>query len=442
MTTIILRITNTTPTNIINFMTFKKSNIVDVAIIGGGASGMAAAITAAKISIIKNNKTKIAIYESSEKIGKSILKTGNGRCNFSNYFINENKGSLYNNKKFCNTVFNSCDEVVNKNKIFGSNEEISAPMQMFEDLGLACYCDDEGKMFPYTNKASSVVDVLKYEINDLEIDVYNNSKFINLKKEKNSNFYKLFFEEEKIVYAKKIIFAVGHEKLSNKLFFKNSVSFNKILGPIKTDTKYLRNLDGIKVHVKASIYNSEENELSSETGELLFRKYGISGICVFNLSRFLFGKNQKIEIDFAPEDEFDNLLTTIKFRYNKFKMNNNIISAERLFAGMILPQIIKNLCDFAKVDKNNVKNENLKTLCSAIKSFKLKAYGIADEKQCQVCRGGIKTSALDQATMALKECSDIYFVGEAVDVDGPCGGYNLHWAWASGILAGASSIIV
>lgn len=415
---------------------------IDIAIIGGGAAGLSAGIAAAKLSKIKNYSTRIEIFEAQNKIGKSILKTGNGRCNFSNYFIDETKGSLYNNPKFCNIIMDNSLKISNTYKLFGDNKEISAAMQMFDNLGLSCYYDENGKLFPYTNKASSVVDVLRFELDDLKVKISCNKKLKDVVWNKDNKNYSLIFESGKQITCKKIIFTIGSEKLSNKILKNDFVPYKKVLGPIKTDTKFIKNLDGVKAHVKASLLDHQNKEITNEIGEILFRKYGVSGICVFNLSRFLNGKKQTIQIDFAPEDSYEDLFNLVKSRFYKLGKNTkNKISAERLFAGMILPEIINNICNYAKVDKLNIKKENLKNICNTIKCFKLGVLSIGDEKQCQVSRGGIKTSALDFKTLALNNEPNIYFAGEVVDVDGPCGGYNLHWAWTSGILAGASSII-
>ena len=154
----------------------KNNSQIDIAIIGGGAAGLSAGIAAAKLSKIKNNTKQIEIFEAQNKIGKSILKTGNGRCNFSNYFIDETKGNLYNNPNFCNKIMESSLKIANCYKLFGENKEISAAMQMFDNLGLSCYYDEDGKLFPYTNKASSVVDVLRFELEDLKVKISCNKK--------------------------------------------------------------------------------------------------------------------------------------------------------------------------------------------------------------------------------------------------------------------------
>lgn len=408
---------------------FRNSSI-DLAVIGGGPAGLAAAISAAKLSKANNKNIQINIYESENKLGKTILKTGNGRCNFSNYFIEENKGNLYNNAKFVNKVIDSCEQIT-KNKIYkieNNDEEVSAPLRMFEDLGLSCYYDDEGRLFPYTNKASSVVDVLRYEVEDLQIKTKCNQKLKSINFNEKYETFEIGFVSGEKISAKKVIVSSGILNFDNKLIKKSLIPYKYVLGPIKTDTKFINNLDGVKAHVKCTIFDGNK-EQSFEIGEVLFRKYGLSGICIFNLSRFLNNSKQKIRIDFAPEDELKDLVNLVKKRYKKIKRNNEKnINFERLFAGMVLPKIIKSICKYTKVKENDVNAQNIEKICFALKHFDLNGIGIVDEKQCQVKRGGIDTSSLNPFTLEYKFMPGLYFAGEIVDVDGPCGGYNLYWA--------------
>lgn len=416
-------------------------SVYDISIIGAGPSGLAAAITIAKINRKFNKNISIAIFELNDKIGQSILKTGNGRCNFSNLNIDDEGIKTYYNAEFCNDVFSTCQDKVEKIKVFDYNQEIitNPTLQLFEDLGLACYAEEDGKLFPYTNKASSVVDVLRYAVEDLNIDVYTNYKLINYLYNKKENLYYLKFNNNKKFNTKKLIISSGLVNFNKQEINKNINKIKKVLGPIKTETKFIKSLDGVRVHAGCSLV-SDNKETVYEVGEVLFRKYGLSGICIFNLSRYLENLNKLyIKIDFAPEDDKTNLLTLINNRYDKFKKFNQKISGQRLLAGLMLPSVANALCSYADIDFNNIDKKDIKKLCEAIKNFKLKVEDIGDAKQCQVSRGGIKVSLLNSNTLALKQDNNLFFTGEIIDVDGPCGGYNLHWAWTSGILAGISA---
>lgn len=422
-------------------MVIEKNNYFDIAIIGGGPSGLSAAISAYRYCIKNNLNLKIAIFEAQEYLGKTILKTGNGRCNFSNLYIDEDGVKQYRNYKFCSQVFNNCDSLVFDNLLFGSQpeENMSSALQMFEDLGLACYADQYGGLFPYTNKASSVVDVLTYAIKFSNIKVNKNYKLINIKFDENYKKYTLKFENGKQVTTRKIIFCNGKSILNIKKLKEDIVPIKKVLGPIKANNEFTKKLDGIKVHAGCSVVDCNGKTENTQIGELLFRKYGLSGICIFNLSRFIDSKqDQKIVIDFAPEDSLEDLLNIIFNRYNKL-IRTSKVSAKYLFAGMLLPKIVEVLCDCSHIDGNEISKQEVKTLCKTLKNFTVDIDDIYYEKQCQIARGGIKIDCINAKTMHHKKLKNIYFAGEAVDVDGPCGGYNLHWAWTSGILAGISS---
>ncbi|MDO5328736.1 MAG: FAD-dependent oxidoreductase [Coriobacteriia bacterium] len=359
----------------------------DIAIIGGGASGLAAAIVAVE------RGRNVTIFESDDDIGHSILKTGNGRCNYSKLNINSNK---YYNNKFVEKVFSQV-----------SPKDV---WKFFEDLGLLTYIDDEGRMFPYTKKASTIVDILKTRIQSLNINVITKTQINNL-------------EEIKGKFNKVIICCGKHlDKLAN------DVHFQKLLCPIMTEEKQTKKLDGIKVQAKCSLVNSNNNVITSETGEILFREYGLSGICIFNLSRYV-EKNQKIEIDFFPHDTKKELITLLQ---NKFKtFNQKEVLTSHLLNGILLPKISNTI-----FNNKTTKFNEISSTINKLKKYQLTVKALNPESQYQICRGGIKPALISHKTLKFKE--NIYVTGEAIDVDGPCGGYNLHWAWTTGILAGKS----
>lgn len=434
-------------------------DVIDIAIIGAGAAGLASAVTSSKAAISKNKNLTIAIFEKDNQIGKSILKTGNGRCNFSNYYAYKNNGKEYNNPKICKSVFDSCKNKVNNINVFDFEEdcELKVPTyNMFEYLGLACTIDDEGRMYPYTGKAISVVDVFEYALNDLKVKQFLNHEMTKINPDQEKSFYNLYFSNGKTYRAKKIIITTGG--IDNKFgLLRNSLTkINKALGPIKTNIEYLKSLDGTRAHVGCTLKNLEDNitnqdkksnnktlnyyTVHQETGEILFRKYGVSGICVFNVSRFLDEKkSQVLEIDFAPDDSFEELYETLVKRYNLYNFDNHI-SAERLLSGMLLKNIVNSICKYAKLDTNNIIFEDLYNLAFAIKYFVLKIKGIWDKNMCQITQGGINCNEINTNSMELNNSKNIYLAGEMLDIDGPCGGFNLHWAWTSGILAGISAI--
>ena len=187
-----------------------------------------------------------------------------------------------------------------------------AAFNMFEDLGLSCQIDAEGKIFPFTGKASSVVDVLRFAIEALNVQVFTNHKCINFNEDKSGHF-EIDFEGDKSYFSKTLIVTAGSNLIKNSGKNIRFNEFKKVLGPIKTDTKHISNLDGIRVLAKVSICDRHSVVCSEEFGEILFRKYGVSGICIFNLSRFVKeNEEQYISIDFSPETNVDELSKILK----------------------------------------------------------------------------------------------------------------------------------
>lgn len=414
---------------------------LDIAIIGGGPAGLSAAVTAAKKAKAKNQKIKIAIFEEKDDIGKSILATGNGRCNFSNYYAEKNNAKQYFNSRFVNKVFSSVNTKLADYGLFFDDEEAqtdSAVYQMFDYLSMSCHINEDGWMFPFTKKASTVVSVFKYELKDLNVKIYTGYK-LNKFQKNNDNSFLLYFDDKTQIKSKKVILCAGGNKVFNDLglLYKPEI---KILGPIKTDVKYLKALDGIRVTAKATLKDSNQNILHQEEGEILFRKYGLSGIVIFNLSRFLYDANLYISIDFCPENTKEELYSLIMDMYEKKSENKDYIDAKRLLSGMMLPEIIDNICDYANIKDRKIQVYNVMELTEAIKDFQIKVKGLQDKKQCQVSRGGVSLECLDAGSLQCCKQKGLYCAGEILDVDGPCGGFNLHWAWSSGILAGFSAV--
>lgn len=419
----------------------KQKIIYDLLIVGGGASGLSAAVSSNLLSKQKNKKLNIAIVESSDKIGKSILKTGNGRCNFSNTNITIENSSEYFNKKFVKKVFQTTEQVVDKYKIFKSldnNNECMAALKMFEKLGLIWQTDKENRLYPYTNKATTVVDIFRYSLSKSAVKIIRNFRFENIIYR--NNCFIVSSSNTKKLIAKKVIICCG-KSLNNTILWKeNFIKFQPILGPIETDNKYTKSLDGIRSQICCTLYEKNKKKIASEKGEILFRKYGVSGICIFNLSRFVKkNMNQILGIDFFPKISTSKILSILNKRFTEYSPNRKTISIEVLFAGILLPQISKVLGKKLGLDLNQIWQKDIESIVAEAKNFTLRAKKITNEKFCQGARGGIDVNSLNE-NLSYKLNNNLYFAGEAIDVDGPCGGYNLHWAWTSGILSGISAI--
>ena len=414
----------------------------DLVIVGGGASGLAAAISAKFTSLKLNKSYKIAILEKSKKLGNSILKTGNGRCNFSNINISSENTKDYNNPNFVKSIFDVADYKTKKYELFENNERLNATLKMFNYLGLACSIENEGRMYPYTNKSETIVNLLTQEINLLNIDTYLEYEVDHIEKCPSTRYFNIISSSDSTsINSKKIIFSANNRSILPKTFSNDIIPIKNILGPLKTNKSLVSKFDGIRAHAGVSLYSSKNTLLHREIGEILFRKYGVSGICIFNLSRFV-AKNAKHQllIDFFPEQSEKQLLFILNEKFNKLANFSNTIDIRFLLSGLILPQVSKFLFLDIVANISSVKKEDLKKIVFRLKNFKLKVEGIKDPKLCQIKRGGINVDLLDSKSLSHNYDNDFYFSGEIIDVDGPCGGYNLHWAWTSGILSGISAI--
>ncbi len=216
--------------------------------------------------------------------------------------------------------------------------------------------------------------------------------------------------------------------------------FAPVLGPLKTDTTLIRALDNIRVKCRVTLMRDGEFE-AEEQGELLFRKYGVSGICVFDLSSVA-EPGDVLEIDFLPDEKEEKIANLLASRRRRLLAYEPEARMQDLFRGLLLPSVAEAVCAAAEVDAaakaQSLTKAQKDAFARALKHFPLTVEGIADPAQCQVHRGGVDGYELS-SEMEYATHPGLYFAGEAVDVDGPCGGYNLHWAWASGLVAGSAA---
>ena len=374
-----------------------------IAIIGGGASGLVAAIKSA-------GKGEVVLFEKDDRIGKKILQTGNGRCNFCNKNLSPQK---YNNPKFVERVFSKVglDDILN----------------FFKNLGLCYYWDEEGRMYPTSNLASSVLDVLRYECQRVGVVIKTNSPVLNIKIRDGK------FEIQNEIFDKVVI---SSGNVPNEFLDKLGISSTEKrqgLCSLKTPKEEISGLAGIRAKVEIKIKNEEG--FYKEIGELQFKPDGIGGICVFDVSSIISRKNIKnpvVFVDFAPFFENSELKNELNRRLSKQKDE----PVENIFVGMfhrLLGSMLLKRCGISSSTIcKNLKNEDVDNLVETIKNCPFHIQGTLGEGQVRV--GGISLDEVDENLMS-KKYPNLFFVGECFDVDGLCGGYNLAWAWASAILA-------
>lgn len=392
----------------------------DIAIIGGGASGLAAAISASKA----NPGSRIVILERLSRVGKKILATGNGRCNFSNTNINTTN------------YHGSCKQLYDSIKDFNCQ-------LFFRDLGLLSYSDDEFRVYPLNNNASSVLDALRLEITKLGIDVICDFNVTEIKKEKK---YHIFSANNTITASSLIIAGGGMSQASLgsdgsmlRILRKLGISISPlspVLTAFKVNPECVRSLKGIRTNAVVTLY-SDGKKLGSEAGEVQFTDASISGICIFNLSCLAAGKEKlTIAVDMIPDYNFNDLKELLL----NIKEIRKDASLEDFLSGILNKRIgmniIKTVTNHALTEKTGVLSaKEIISITSMIKNYVFEVTGLAGFEKSQVTAGGVSFSEVD-SSMRLKKYKGMYLCGEILDITGDCGGYNLHFAFGSGVLAG------
>ena len=356
-------------------------------IIGGGASGLMLA------SILKKQNTnlEIEILEKLEHVGKKILMSGNGKCNLSNSHI---LPTSYNNEL---------------------GYEISNNFDVenyFNELGLLTYKDNEGRIYPVSNVANSVLDVLRESIKDIKI--HTSTNVIRVIKENNK--YIITSDKNVKFEADFVAFATGgktYYKENNSYIIASMLSHRIMpLRPTLTSLKVKENLasiENIRAKVKASLI-CDNKIIYQDKGEVLFKKDGLSGIVIFQLSSYIARnpyKKYQIKLDLLPEMSKDKIIEYLN-KYN---------SMTGLFPKMINQYIVK---------QSNNTNESI---AYNIKNLTFTVIETIEFKNAQVTSGGINVNELKD-TLESKFNDNLYFLGEIIDVDGMCGGYNLHFAFS------------
>lgn len=414
-----------------------------LAIIGGGAAGLAAAITAARTLRAQGvvggrpsngNAVDVVIYEADERVGRSILATGNGRCNFSNIRVNP---SVYRNATFVEQAFSALEL---QTASASAEKAARNPVhEFFSGLGLIWREESEGRLYPFANKASSVLDVLRFAAAAEGVCEACCRMVVRVDAPQNTGgHFHLRFADGAIEHARAVIIATGGRALKTLELPRSLVRLQTqpVLGPLRTDTALTKTLNNIRVRCNISLTDACGREKACENGEVLFRDYGVSGIAVFNLSRFA-EAGDILHIDLLPQISYTEIEGFLFVRRKRLMQKGQPPSFEAFLRGMLLPQVARVVlsevgwCPDAMFEK-----EDVSLLARALKELPLVVGGIGDARQCQVMCGGLSTDSFNARTMEARAVSGLYAAGEALDVDAPCGGYNLHWAWASGMAAG------
>ena len=401
-----------------------------VIVIGAGASGLMAAIIAAR------EGAQVTILEAMEKPAKKLLMTGNGRCNLTNLDFSRKDCYRGGNPSFWQQVYAQFDE--------------KKTMAFFEEMGLLLQKRGSG-VYPLTDQASSVVDRLVLEVQKHHIKLKCKEKVQRIKRHPD---HWQVFTETWHYEADTVILACGSRSVPATGSDGSGYELAKLAGhtiiqplpalvPLKCREGFVKKLAGLRTRADITMYITDKNDhrtaVYTESGELQWTEYGISGIVIFQLSRYAAyalqqGSKVRVQIDCLPSVKEETLFELLE----KKILEESITDA---LTGIIPKKMIPVILELCQIKKTSVRPdaEKLQEVCHAIKQLSVSVTGTRSFDQAQVCAGGVSTDEVNPETMESKICHGLYLTGELLDVDGICGGYNLQWAWSTGYVAGIHS---
>ena len=397
-----------------------------VTVIGGGAAGMMAAITSAR------EGARVTILEHKERIGKKILSTGNGRCNFTNTYQTP---ACYrsDNRDFAWNIIQK----------FNVEKTIS----FFKELGIYPK-DRNGYLYPYSDQAAAILEVLQIEVAKLDICVMTEINVLDIQPVKKGI---RITTDKKTITADSVILACGSKAAPMtgsdgsgyqlaKLFGHRIVPVLPALVQLRCAEKFYKSISGVRVQGTVEIY-ADDIFLASDTGEIQLTNYGISGIPVFQVSRYaakaLYQKQSVTAVlNFMPDMNKDEFLSFLQERITLCPHK----TLDEFFTGIFPKKLCELWIRLSRLPKemrvSDLSREQLEKLVLLIQHLRTHITETNAFEQAQICCGGVDTTEINPDTLESNYVSGIYFAGELLDVDGICGGYNLQWAWSSGYVAG------
>lgn len=373
-------------------------NNYDVAVIGGGAAGMACA---AELSV--NGSLKIVLIEAADRLGKKLAITGNGQGNVSNEDMSPDHyhggGKILAEKIACADIYGAGSLF---NCIFTS--------------------DDRGRVYPAGRQASSLVDSLSFTLKERGVDIILSAHVTSVKKA-----YELKLYDGRLISAEYVVLCTGgvaQPVLKNFSPYVLAQNFgHKItelfpsLVQLKTDTRHIKTLKGIRADCRVTASVDGKYEISAR-GDVIFTDYGISGNAVFSVSPVFSDRLGKVKIEFLPDVSVDRIAEDVS---KKSKLGYPV---SELLSGTLHNQIGRAII-------KRVNSSDPLDVAKAVKNFELEVTGTLGFAYAQVTRGGVRVEEVSPDLQS-RIADKLYFAGEVLDVDGDCGGYNLNWAFSSG----------
>ncbi len=386
---------------------------------------MTAAIWAAK------SGNEVLLFERQARVGRKLLATGNGRCNLTNIHLD---------------LTHYHGEAPDFAQYALDSFPVSRTLNWFGPLGLYTVTEDSGRVYPYSDQANSVLDVLRFALQRSGVQVFTDFEITKARKTADG-----FLVESKSGQhiCDRLIVACGGlagTKLGGTMsgyqllrsFGHHVTKLRPALVQVKSDWQGCASLKGVRANCRAAVYHN--GQLHSEsTGEMQFTQYGLSGPVIFEISRDVCQSSGEwvCRLDFLPEITDKILERTLQ------RKADPSLPVEELLTGILHNRLGRILIQSAQIRGNRPASEltdlELRSICEAVKGFEISLTETLGMDSAQVTAGGILTSEFNPETMESRLVPGLYACGEVLDIDGDCGGYNLQWAWSSGALAGTSA---
>ncbi len=389
----------------------------DVCVIGGGAAGLAAAISAAQ------QGSDVVLLEAKDRVGTSILATGNGRCNLTNTQV---KSDAYNAPAFVAPTLEK----------YGTDRVLA----FFKQLGLLTYEEREGRIYPLSNTATSVLDVLREGCTRLGVRIVCDAPVESIV-HMGASYYANMPEGAQPARCLVVCTGGGTDLLQS--CGHTIAPFRPALCALATEEDPIRGLSGIRATARVNVFEADKAQVpyAVEEGEVLFRDYGLSGIVIFDISRYV-EPGQYLGIDFLPNYSEEEIVELLSDRLKALLASPSTdgLCARELLTGIFHSRVAGAILKSARVRPAAWPEQaDIPKIAAVIKDFRLQVKGTAGTKNAQVVHGGALVDEFDPQTLESLRTPRIFAAGETLDVDARCGGFNLHWAWASGLVAGRSA---
>lgn len=406
-----------------------------VAVVGGGAAGLTAAIAAGY------KGARVVVLERLDRVGKKILATGNGRCNLSNIDLGIDNYHGTAPKFACGAL---------------SRFDFNRTVEFFERLGVTCRVEEGGRVYPASEQASSVLDVLRHELETLKVETVCDARVKDISRSRDG--FVLSLGDGKHLKAGRVIIAAGGRAAPNLGSDGSGYALAEKLGhtiiepfpalvQLKLEADFLKQISGIKFTGEAELLTGGRS-LARAAGEILFTDYGISGIPIFCLSRVAgkcLGKGERIMlkvclVSYMSGGELEAYLSTRLIQQAHKSLAFSFVG----FINKRLAPVLLRQAGIMEVNKptGQVTAEERKSILGILQDWRFEVTGTNSWKSAQVTAGGVDVREINRKTMESRLVPGLYFAGEVMDIDGACGGYNLQWAWSSGFVAGESAATV